>query len=492
MTPTDPTKPSPATRRPRMLLRTASAGIFLLASGTAAQTTGDPFPAPIETEEGVIVAGVVEFATVPEVGGEPPRLMTLAAEPGSDRLVVSEMRGLLYRIGPEGSPVTEYLDLREERWGVDVESSGRERGVQGLALHPRFGDPGAAGFGRFYTWTDVGDTAPDPDYAAGGEDVSHHTVLHEWRARDPEASAYDGGPPRELLRLEQPFGNHNGGAIAFDPLASPGDADFGLLYVGSADGGSGGDPLDLAQDPGSAFGKILRVDPLGTDGPTGAYGIPPENPYAGEASPGVLGEIYARGVRNPQHFAWDPASGAMYVADIGQNMVEEVSPVTRGADLGWNVWEGSFRFVSRRAVRADDPRSDPDVTYPVAEYDHEDPLVGPRAAVTGLHVHRSGTVPELTGRVLFGDLPSGEIFHFDADDPPEGGSDDLRRVLLDAGGGPRTLLELVRRKNQEQGRAPARRTDLRIFADRDGRIFLLNKHDATIRLLVPRSRVPSG
>jgi glucose/arabinose dehydrogenase len=256
--------------------------------------------------------------------------------------------------------------------------------------------------------------------------------------------------------------------------------------VGVGDGGAGGDPFDMAQDPASGFGKLHRIDPLGSDGTTGEYGIPAGNPYAGDDDPATLGEIFALGFRNRQNFAWDPASGAMFVADIGQSTVEEVSVVTAGANLGWNDWEGSFRFNSEGGVFTDDARSDPEMTYPVAEYDQQDPLLTQRTAVTGLHVTRSDRIPGLSDQVLFGDLATGEIFAFDADDLSDGGQDALRRVLLRSSGGePRTLLELMREKNAEQGRSAAERTDLRIDGGPDGRIFLLNKHDGTIREIVP-------
>ena len=171
-------------------------------------------------------------------------------------------------------------------------------------------------------------------------------MLLEWTAKTPGAATYDGGAPRELIRLRQPFANHNGGAIAFNPTARPGTADFGLLYMGIADGGSGGDPMKLAQNLGSAFGKIFRIDPLGKNGRGGKYGIPAANPFVSTAE--ALPEIFAYGVRNSQRFGWDSRNGAMFMSDIGQNIVEEVSPVTAGANLGWNVWEGSYRFVSQR------------------------------------------------------------------------------------------------------------------------------------------------
>ena len=456
------------------------------AAAAAQEATGDPFPEPIEADEGVVVTGVEEVAAVPDVEGEPARMMTLVHEPGTDRIFLSDQRGPIYVVGDDGG-ITEYLDVDASRWGVDVDAGWREKGVQNFAFHPDFAEEGAPGEGRIYVWTDTEEQGPEPDFAPGAGEDSHDMVLLEFTAEDPSAEAYDGGPPRELARVEQPYGNHNGGELTFDPLAGPGDPGRGLLYVGVGDGGAGGDPHDLAEDPGSAFGKILRIDPLGSDSENGAYGIPEANPFAGDGDEGTLGEIFALGLRNPQHLAWDPATGRMFVADIGQNTVEEVSVVSAGDDLGWNAWEGSFRFVGRSGVRTGNPRSDPAVTYPVAEYDHADPLLNPRAAVTGLHVVRDGSIPALEGRLLFGDLPSGEIFHVSADDLPDGGQEAVRRVLLDPGDGdPRTLLELVREKNREEGKEMAPRVDLRLGEAPGGRIFLLNKHDGTLRMLVPR------
>jgi hypothetical protein len=459
--------------------------LSLVALPALAQSGGDPFPAPIEATEGVVRVSFREFASLPEIEGVHARTMLLVDEPGTRRLFVNDMRGPLYSLGYEGGSATLYLDVDDPRWGVPVQSAGRERGFQSFALHPQFAEPGAPGFGKLYTWTDTEDTAPRPDFSPGGGSRTHDTVLLEWTARDPRASAYDGGPPRELARFEQPFANHNAGHLTFRPGAAPGDADFGLLYVGVGDGGSGGDPLDLSQDLGSAFGKILRLDPLGSNSANGRYGIPADNPFAGDGDDSTLGEVFVYGVRNPQRFAWDPRNGNLFVADIGQNQVEELSLAAAGANLGWNDWEGSFRFVSRTELGLDDPRGDPGASYPVAEYGHSDPLLLSRAAVTGVHVYRDGDIPQLRDLVLFGDFPSGEIFYLHADRLPDGGQDGIRRVLLDDGGEAKTLLQLVREKNAAQGRPPAERVDLRFGAASDGRLFLLDKHDGTIRLLVP-------
>ncbi|HIE94173.1 MAG TPA: sugar dehydrogenase, partial [Acidobacteria bacterium] len=277
----------------------------------------------------------------------------------------------------------------------------------------------------------------------------------------------------------------NGGYIAFNPLATPGDPDFGMLYVGLADGGSGGDPMDLGQNLGVAFGKILRVQPVGSDSRNGQYGIPPDNPYVGDELDQTLPEIFASGLRNPQGLAWDPVNGNMFVTDIGQNIVEELSLVTAGADLGWSSWEGSFRFISRRAVDLNDQRSEPGLTYPIAEYGQLDPLLQRQSAAGGVLVYRHDTIPQLEDRVLFADFPQGEIFHLPADDLPDGGQDSIRRVLLRDGADVKTLLQLVAEKTSELGFEPAVRVDVRFGTGPDGRIFLMNKHDGVVREVVP-------
>ena len=458
---------------------------LLLAVPALAQTPTDPFPTPIAATDGVIRVGFVEFASIPDVDGEAARIMLLVDEPGTRRLFVNDMRGPLFTTSYDGRTVTPYLDINARNWGVGVKSSGRERGFQSFAIHPQFNQSGTPGFGKLYTWTDTSNTDPEPDFEPGGGGNTHATVLLEWTATSPAAATYDGGPPRELLRLEQPFGNHNAGHMSFNPLASPDAADFGLLYVGAADGGSGGDPLGVGQNLSVPYGKILRIDPLGSNSANGQYGIPAGNPFASDGDAGTLGEIYASGVRNPQRFGWDPRNGNLFLADIGQNIVEELSLVPAGANLGWNTWEGSFGFVSRQAVRLTNQRGDADMTYPVVEYGQLDPLLQSQSAITGVHVYRSDAIPQLANLVLFGDFPSGEMFYIQADDLPDGGQDAIRRILLNDGGESKTLLQVIREKNVSQGKPPVTRADLRYAAGPDDQVFLLNKHDGTIRLLVP-------
>ena len=453
-----------------------------LASQALAQPI-DPFPKPIPATEDAIKVSFTEFASLPDIDGEAARMMLLIDEPGTRRLFVNDMRGILYSVSYDGKSVAPYLDLRIPRWSLDVLSVNFEQGIQSFAFHPQFATRGAPGFGKLYTYVDTSNIAPPPDFKTSGPQRSHDTILLEWTATDPSAASFDGGPPRELLRFQQPFQNHNGGHITFNPLAASGDADFGLLYVGCADGGSGNDPFRVGQDLSSAFGKILRIDPLGKNSTNGKYGIPPANPFVSDGKAETLGEIYAYGVRNPQRFFWDSKTRQMFFSDIGQNLLDEISPVTAGANLGWNAWEASYRFDSG-SISTENPRSDPKMTYPVVEYGHIDPLFNGTAAIIGGAVYRQGTVGPLKDLMIFGDNPSGEVFYVQADKLPQGGQDAIRRILFNQNGEAKTLLQLVQDKNTKQGKKPATRADLRFGYGPSGQLFVLNKHDGVIRLLV--------
>jgi hypothetical protein len=445
--------------------------------------TADPFPQPIEARQGVITVGVREFASVPDIEGVAARMMNLVNESGTRRLFVNDMRGPLYSVSYDGKAVALYLDVNAPAWGVSVQSTGRERGFQSFAFHPQFGQPGTPGFGKFYTYTDTSSQTPAADFTTTNPSTTHDTVMLEWTAKTPGAATYDGGPPRELFRLRQPFANHNGGHMAFDPLATPDSPEFGLLYIGVADGGSGGDPMRLSQNLGSAFGKIFRINPLGTTSANKKYGIPANNPFIKTA--GALPEIYAYGVRNPQRFAWDSRNRNMFLADIGQNIVEEISLVTPGSNLGWNDWEGSFRFIGRQAVSEEKPRSDPKVTYPIVEWGQIDPLLLPNSAASGLVVYRGAQIPQLANLLIFTDMPSGEIFFVNADKLPSGGQDPIRRILLNSNGSAMTVLQVIQEKSKALGKTPATRSDLRLSLGPENQVFLLNKGDGTIRVLTP-------
>jgi glucose/arabinose dehydrogenase len=445
--------------------------------------SNDPYPQPIAATEGVIRVNVREFAALPDIDGVAARMMRLVDDPATKRFYVNDMRGPIYTVSYDGKAVNLYLDMNDPKWGVSVQSQGRERGFQNFALHPDFGRPGTPGAGKIYAYVDTTNQTPTPDFTAPSPKSTHDAVLLEWTAKTPTAAAYDGEAPRELMRWRHPFGNHNGGHVAFNPTAPPGSAERGHLYLGIADGGSGGDPMNLSQNLESSFGKVFRIDPLGKNSLNGKYGIPADNPFV--KRPDALPEIFALGVRNPQRFGWDMKSGRMYLADIGQNIIEEISPVTAGANLGWNRWEGNYRFVNNSAVSLENPRSDPAMTYPIVEWGQPDPLLQSQSAATGVIVYRSAQIPALANRIIFADMPSGEIFHVSADNVPNGGQDPIRRILLNDGGSAKTLLEIIQTKNEAQGKKPATRSDLRLDESADGRVFLLNKGDGIIRVLTP-------
>lgn len=195
------------------------------------------------------------------------------------------------------------------------------------------------------------------------------------------------GTRHHLLTIEQPFGNHNGGALAIGP--------DGHLYIGVGDGGGGGDPLGAGQDPAQLLGSILRITP--TPGGASPYAIPPGNPFA-DGTAG-LPEIFAIGVRNPWRISFDDGTGDFWVADVGQDAWEEVDLLPAatgggsGANLGWNLREGTRQF------RGDRPAGNVD---PVFEYPHQDGTPS-GCGVSGGRVYRGSAIPELVGSYVFGD-----------------------------------------------------------------------------------------
>lgn len=284
---------------------------------------------------------------------------------GSGRVFVVEQRGTVQVVRDGTVAATPYLDLRDR-----TRASG-ERGLLGLAFHPAFASNGRL----FVHYTDQAGT----------------TVLAELRADDAAAPRVDAATERVILTLEQPFGNHNGGQIAFGP--------DGYLYLGLGDGGSGGDPLDAGQDLGTWLGTILRLD---VDG-AAPYQVPADNPFV--AVDGALPEIWAYGLRNPWRFSFDRLSGDLWIADVGQNAVEEVNRQDAsspgGENYGWRVMEGDVCF---------DPPSGCDasaLTLPVVTYTHRS---GWGRSITGGYVYRGEALPALAGAYVFGDYVSGRVF----------------------------------------------------------------------------------
>jgi glucose/arabinose dehydrogenase len=217
------------------------------------------------------------------------------------------------------------------------------------------------------------------------------TVVARYRVSAGDSNAADPASEEVVLTIPQPFANHNGGQLAFGP--------DGYLYIGMGDGGSGGDPLDNGQNPGTLLGKLLRIDVESGEFP---YGIPPTNPFLGMA--GYRPEIWALGLRNPWRFSFDRGTGDLLIGDVGQGNFEEIDfqPAgdPGGRNYGWNIMEGDRCFPPGTAGC---DRSG--LALPVFVYDHS---LG--CSVTGGHVYRGSAFPSLQGVYLFGDYCSGRIW----------------------------------------------------------------------------------
>lgn len=255
---------------------------------------------------------------------------------------------------------------------TSITGAGSERGLLGLAFSPDFQDPASRHVFLNHTALD------------GATRIVRYTMMAD-NLLDPASAV-------EVLRVEQPFSNHNGGQIAFGP--------DGMLYIGMGDGGDGGDPQGHGQNRATLLGSMLRIDVSSLP-----YSVPADNPFV--QSPGVRGEIWAYGLRNPWRFSFDPFTGDLWIGDVGQGEIEEVSrlsPSDAGANLGWAIREGTRCFAASGC-------NAPGFTDPVYEYTHDD-----GCSITGGHVYR-GPVESLRGRYVFGDFCDGWIRSFDVADP---------------------------------------------------------------------------
>ncbi|MEO0508380.1 MAG: PQQ-dependent sugar dehydrogenase [Verrucomicrobiota bacterium] len=456
----------------------------VLATGTGLQSQ-NYFADRIPVSE--LETYLLDVAVIPDYStNSPPRMSVMTTDP-SGRYFLNDQRGPLYLIefNPDlTTTVTEYLDLRSYS-DLDLRTSSGEQGFQAFAFHPDFFNSGTDGYGRFYTIHSSDDTSQAPDFNPGGSTV-FHTLLLEWRTEDPTAGTFTPVPGqpayRELIRFKQPYGNHNAGLIAFNPTVSSSDADYGNLYIAIGDGGSGGDPQENGEDNSNPYGAILRINPTGSNSSNGAYGIVSANILASDGNSSTLAEIYCYGLRNPQRFGWDIDTGEFYIADIGQNAVEEINEAANGANFGWDLREGSFAFESS---------STSGLTDPVAEYDHTNPVnslptnIGNRAATVG-EVARSTDIPGMNGQLLFGDFPTGLFFIIDVDnDPLNGGQDGIRELQPNRPNGEVVpLIDLINEVRSSRSINTTTRTDLRFSVNTPGRIFVLNKQDGILRELV--------
>ena len=283
---------------------------------------------------------------------------------GDPRLFVVEQTGRI-RVVKDGSLASEaFANLSGEL------TSGGERGLLSVAFHPRFAENGLL----YVDFTD------------------HHGDTRVVELHAKPGSAQIDSRRRVLLKVKQPFDNHNGGQLQFGP--------DGYLYIGMGDGGSGGDPQGNGQKPSTLLGKLLRID---VDHRSGGrqYGVPATNPF--RTRPGWRSEIYSLGLRNPWRFSFDSKRGDLWIGDVGQNEWEEIDHVGkgrgRGANFGWNRLEGSHRFSSGGF-------SGGRLQGPVAEYRHSDG----GCSVTGGYVYRGPSIPRIDGRYVFADYCSGQVW----------------------------------------------------------------------------------
>lgn len=325
---------------------------LLLLAACSGSEPGDPGATP-----GQPALRLVEVASGLQ---SPVHLTAPASDP---RLFIVEQPGRI-RIVENGQLLpTPFLDIAAKVY------SGGERGLLSVAFHPQH-----AQNGQFYVnYTDK----------AGDTRIERYRVSANRNLADPASASL-------VLHVRQPYSNHNGGLVAFGP--------DGMLYVGMGDGGGGGDPEEAGQDPLQLLGKLLRIDVDAAQ----PYGMPAGNPYGG--GPGGRGEIWALGMRNPWRFSFDHTAKLLYVADVGQNRLEEVNVVPAGqagVNYGWDVMEASDCFEPGSGC----PRTG--LTLPVLEYTHDD-----GCSITGGFVYRGQAIPGLQGHYLYADYCEGWVRSF--------------------------------------------------------------------------------
>jgi glucose/arabinose dehydrogenase len=316
-----------------------------------------------------------EIALQTVVTGLPP--LTAIAHAGDARLFLTLQRGQI-AILQDGSVLpTAFLDIR-----LLVSCCG-ERGLLGLAFHPRYPENGF-----FFV-----------DYT----NLSGDTVIARYRVSAGNPNIADPSSGVTLLTIPQPFSNHNGGQLAFGP--------DGYLYIGMGDGGSANDPMCNAQRDESLLGKILRIDVDANANTPPFYGIPPDNPFAAPGGP--RDEIWAKGLRNPWRFSFDRLTGDLYIGDVGQGAREEVdfqpADSDGGENYGWKAMEGT---ACGGGGTLGCPTGAPTcnaagLTGPILEYPHS----GGDCSITGGYVYRGTAIsPRFRGVYVYGDYCTGKIW----------------------------------------------------------------------------------
>lgn len=389
--------------RTRVLLAASAACLAWAAPATAGFVNPIPDPIPI----GPLTVGLEPIVT----GLVAPNTF-VAARDGTGRNFVVDQTGQI-RIVQNGTLQAQpFLDISSQL--VPLVPFYDERGLLGMALHPNF-----AQNGKFYTYhsAPVSGAADFTSPVGPGEVMNHQSVVTEWTVDPAQPNQVDPGSGREIMRIDKPQMNHNGGALDFGP--------DGNLYISIGDGGGADDQNGNANGPAwgpeavnghapegngqnmqTVLGKVLRinVDGEGALSTNGEYNIPADNPFTA-AGDNIVDEIYASGFRNPFRMSFTPA-GRLIVADVGQENVEEIDDVVSGGNFGWRVKEGTFLFNPNGTEPEDstvDVPGSPGVPAglidPLLEYDHDD-----GEAVIGGFVYDGAAIPELVGMYVFGDL----------------------------------------------------------------------------------------
>ncbi len=288
------------------------------------------------------------------------------------------------------------------------------------------------------------------------------------------------GTCRELMRIDMVSGIHGVQEIIFNPRATRGGDDYGNLYIGVGDGGSAENGFAfLTHHPDKIWGSILRINPLGNNSANGQYGIPKQNPYANEPDSVAVREIYADGFRNPNRITWT-RKGVMLATNIGQANIEAIDIILKGHDYGWPMREG--RFVVHpdsdiNKIYALPPNdSSYHFTYPVAAFDHDE-----GNAIEGGFEYEGNSIPELRGKYLFGDIPSGRLFYINLSDLISGKPVVVKEWFVSLNG-KRITLRMLCGQN---------RVDLRFAKDEKGEMYISTKPDGKIYLLKNFSRPES-
>jgi glucose/arabinose dehydrogenase len=314
----------------------------------------------------------VPTLTLTQVGSGFTRITTLA-NAGDDRLFVCEKAGIIKFFRPyQGATSTTFMDINSKVFNPTGDSD--ERGLLGLTF-----DPNYATNGRFYV-NYINNTG--------------NTVIARYTVTAGNADAGNVSSEEIILTVTQPYSNHNGGCILFGP--------DGFLYIGMGDGGSGGDPQNNAQNRQSLLGKMLRIDVSGT-GP--GYTIPASNPFtiANDPTNTTLDEIWAVGVRNPWRYSFDSQSGDMWIADVGQNLYEEINfqPATSngGENYGWRCYEGANTYNTTGC------QAQSNYAFPIYNFAHSSGA----CSVTGGYVYRGNLYEDIYARYFFTDYCDGII-----------------------------------------------------------------------------------